>query len=256
MERVLRVDLRPAVHDADDVLGVASIEEVGGDVSGVVVRLPGRVPVGLDVEASVGLPFERLGDREVLAAALGVSAGALSGLDGNDVSVALSRINAVAHRVRHLEDVLTVDDLTGVLSRSAGLAAVRREMERAHRRADPLSIVVVDVAELGKVNDETGYGAGERLLCAIAEAIRGRVRTYDVVARIGGDQFLAALCGADRRAAESIAADIMHAVDSVTAGRVRVGITSRVPVDTVESMLDRAMAALGAPRRTGTREPR
>ena len=252
MQRPRRVDLRHPVPDPAVLLPDPGIAEPAEEVEGVVVALPGRAPVGLDLEGTAALPFERLGDREVLAAVLGVPTEALKGLDGDAVSAALSRVNAVGRRVRRLEDAAAIDDLTGVLRRGAGLTALRREIERSRRCCEALSVVFFDVDGLKAVNDELGHGAGDRLLCAVAEAMVSRVRTYDIVMRVGGDEFVSALCGADLPAAEAIVSDIVEGIVAATGGRrVSVGIAELRAGDTLDSVLGRADAALYAGRHRG-----
>src|SRR5215213_6767825 len=83
-----------------------------------------------------------------------------------------------------------VDDLTGALRRGVGLTAVQREVARAHRTGEPLVVAFIDVDGLKQVNDTRGHLAGDRLLQRVVELIQTHLRPYDVIVRVGGDEFV------------------------------------------------------------------
>jgi diguanylate cyclase (GGDEF)-like protein len=82
---------------------------------------------------------------------------------------------------------LRTDALTGVASRAAWDEALRGL--DPSRGGEALSVVVVDVDELKTVNDEAGHAAGDALLRRCAQLLAESVRSGDLVARIGGDEF-------------------------------------------------------------------
>lgn len=94
---------------------------------------------------------------------------------------------------RHNLRLAATDELTGAWTRTLGLPAVVREIERAHRTGGELVLAFVDVDRLKEVNDEGGHAAGDRLLVLVAETMRAHVRLYDVLVRYGGDEFLCAM---------------------------------------------------------------
>jgi diguanylate cyclase (GGDEF)-like protein len=107
----------------------------------------------------------------------------------------------------HLEaardsDRLTRDDLTGVLNRQAGLAALGREMDRCRRGGERFVLGYLNVDGMRSVNDARGPRAGDELLRKVTAALRATLRSYDVIARLGGDEFLFSLPGADMATAE------------------------------------------------------
>jgi diguanylate cyclase (GGDEF)-like protein len=120
-----------------------------------------------------------LGLAVVAAAGLGLTVGAIR-------RTAVDRFDQLLERARRAS---VEDPLTGLLNRR-GLTMVGRQVEAAARRAgNAVHCVLVDVDGLKAVNDRSGHSTGDRVLLAVADAIRLSVRSGDVVARWGGDEF-------------------------------------------------------------------
>jgi diguanylate cyclase (GGDEF)-like protein len=188
--------------------------------------------------------------RKVLATALGLKPEALAPLDPTQLRAALDRLRAMASYTHKLIEVAATDDLTGALRRSAGLAALQREIDRSRRLAGKgIAVVFLDVDSLKLVNDTQGHAAGDRLLVEVVAAIRKRVRSYDLVIRYGGDEFLCALVDVAPEDAERTLADIRRQYAARTGHSVSVGMTSVGDADTAEAVIARADAALYAERR-------
>lgn len=86
------------------------------------------------------------------------------------------------------------DGVTGLITRSAFLRSFECELARARRSRKPLSIVLIDIDYFKQINDRAGHAAGDIVLSLIAGAICTSVRSYDVVARFAGDEFVALCC--------------------------------------------------------------
>jgi len=126
----------------------------------------------------------------------------------SQASLAISA--AAAHEaVRRLS---VTDELTNVYNGRHFRARLHEEIERAKRGGRPLSLLVIDSDSLKEVNDRFGHEAGNRHLVAIAQAVQTHVRTSDVVARFGGDEFLVLQPDATPEAAALVAERIRVAV--------------------------------------------
>jgi diguanylate cyclase (GGDEF)-like protein len=188
--------------------------------------------------------------RKVLATALGLRPEALAGLDAAHLRTALDRLRAMATYTQKLVEVAATDDLTGALRRSAGLAALQREIDRSRRSGGKgIAVIFLDVDGLKLVNDTQGHVAGDRVLIEVVTTIRKRVRSYDLVIRYGGDEFLCALVDVAPEDAERTLADIRQQYAARTGHTVSVGMTTVGDADTADSIIARADAALYAERR-------
>jgi diguanylate cyclase (GGDEF)-like protein len=87
------------------------------------------------------------------------------------------------------EDLARRDLLTGLANAQAFRDSVEAETNRCRRNGFPLTVAYLDCDGFKQVNDSCGHAAGDRLLCKIAETLRENTRNYDVVARMGGDEF-------------------------------------------------------------------
>jgi len=108
-------------------------------------------------------------------------------------AAALDRHSAALDRL-DASDTLHVayhDSLTGVLVRSAGREQLNQCVDRARRASEPLIVAYVDVDHLKDVNDQRGHAAGNQLLRQVARCLRNGLRSYDIIVRYGGDEFVA-----------------------------------------------------------------
>ena len=143
-----------------------------------------------------------------------------------------------------------VDELTGALVRRIGLGAIQRELDRAQRTDERLVVAFVDVVGLKTVNDTQGHGAGDALLHQVARSIMQHLRSYDVIVRFGGDEFVCSLSGQDvdgvRDRFERIALHLAASADGAT---FTLGLAEQQPGDTLDELIRRADAAMLEARR-------
>jgi diguanylate cyclase (GGDEF)-like protein len=138
-----------------------------------------------------------------------------------------------------LREQAAFDDLTGALRRGAGIAAVEREIARARRHKSPLTVVFVDIDGLKVANDRRGHAAGDKLIRALAQALKQGLRDQDLLLRYGGDEFV---CVLPDTPAESGRAKLraVHAAAAKAGVRFSVGLAELERSDDVVSLLARA----------------
>ncbi|MCH8498848.1 MAG: GGDEF domain-containing protein [Marinobacter sp.] len=85
------------------------------------------------------------------------------------------------------------DELTGLYNRRYLEESLERELQRAERAGQPLTLMMIDVDHFKAVNDTYGHQAGDRVLQAVAELLRKRLRAQDIVCRFGGEEFVVIL---------------------------------------------------------------
>jgi diguanylate cyclase (GGDEF)-like protein len=154
---------------------------------------------------------------------------------------------------RELERLATTDSLTGVNNRRHFHALAAQEVARSTRAGHRLSAVAIDIDQFKPVNDRYGHGAGDETLCRVAEAAKAELRSNDLFARMGGDEFTALLPDTDivgaLRVAERVRAriaDIVIQFEGLRFGvTVSVGVAGFSPADdTIHATLVKADLAL------------
>ncbi|NOT11545.1 MAG: sensor domain-containing diguanylate cyclase [Methylococcaceae bacterium] len=108
-----------------------------------------------------------------------------------------------------------VDSLTGVNNRRFLEQRIVEELDRCRRNADPISCLFLDIDYFKVVNDKLGHHAGDRVLCAVASAIKTQLRSNDVLARYGGEEFVALLSNINEVMALEIAERIRKTIQSL-----------------------------------------
>jgi diguanylate cyclase (GGDEF)-like protein len=125
----------------------------------------------------------------------------------------VENINTAKSRIRALSDR---DELTSLYNMRAFARVAEQEHEMASRVARAYSILMIDIEHLKIINDTYGHEAGSRAVKLVAEALLRLTRSTDLVARYGGDEFIALLGGADKEVAEEVAQRIRNVVFSTT----------------------------------------
>ena len=101
----------------------------------------------------------------------------------------LARWLALKHQLRQLETLAMRDELTGVWNRRYFNRFLQRLLERATRDRSQVTLLMFDIDNFKRYNDRYGHAAGDEILCETARLMQSFVRSHDVVARIGGDEF-------------------------------------------------------------------
>jgi diguanylate cyclase (GGDEF)-like protein len=201
-----------ATHDVDQLLRVivdTAVQATGasrGELSddGVVLIADGgeRAPVKLEFPLSVGR--ENFGTLALYGDDFSSDQRESAGWLVGHAVIALS--NARQHRT--VEQQALVDSLTGLANRRLCTAALEKELARAQRFDEPLTLVLADIDDFKRINDRWGHPTGDEVLKAFARRLQESVREIDLAGRWGGEEFALLLPGTDleggRRLAERI----------------------------------------------------
>ena len=164
----------------------------------------------------------------------------------------------VGKRIIELQQSLrfaaTHDFLTKLLNRAEIMASLKRELSRADRQNKPVSIALADIDHFKQVNDSLGHAAGDVVLKEVASRLKSDLRSYDLIGRYGGEEFLLVLPGccsavAVRRADEIrglVARDSVITTFSQVPVTVSMGVTGTdvLSTNSLEDLLQQADEAL------------
>ncbi len=154
---------------------------------------------------------------------------------------------------RTLKKQATTDELTGLKNRRVIMKRLEEESERSTRLSEPLCIMIIDLDHFKRINDSYGHPFGDFVLKRVAHLVRDSMRRYDLVGRIGGEEFLVVspVTGLNEAVAlaERIRGRIMnetfHEGDVQISVTLSVGLTILTPGDQcVDDLLKRADIAL------------
>jgi diguanylate cyclase (GGDEF)-like protein/PAS domain S-box-containing protein len=185
----------------------------------------------------------------------------LNPIDTEQGVLILSAIVDITERKRAEEEIqrlASTDPLTGLANYRRLLEAFNKEIERSGRTGRPVSVLLLDLDGLKKINDKHGHLAGSRALCRLASVLQQQCRLNDIAARHGGDEFAVILPDTEpdgahnlaRRVAECLANDSELPRLSFSFG------VARCPNDgrTFDQILSKADLALYEMKRSNTRK--
>jgi len=146
------------------------------------------------------------------------------------------------HLVLHVRHEAATDPLTGLANRASFADALAHALATVDRTGEPLSLVALDLDGFKLVNDTRGHAAGDATLVACARAWSSQLRGRDILARTGGDEFIAILPGSGSAPAAQVAARLQGATpDDVSCS---VGVATWSPGQTGDQLVTAADLAL------------
>lgn len=170
-------------------------------------------------------------------------------------------------KVRVLEQLRSAADMdlvTGVHNHRYLQERLRQEIARSARSHSPLAVLMLDLDQFKPINDRHGHADGDRVLHAIAATIRDHLRSSDIVARYGGDEFVVLMPDTGDDAAEQVARRVVGGIlkqrQQLSDGtQVTVGVSAGLavyPADgrTSAQLLQSADSAMYTAKRTGGRQ--
>jgi diguanylate cyclase (GGDEF)-like protein len=155
---------------------------------------------------------------------------------------------SINRRVEVSESRARTDPLTGVANRRRLDEELARELAWAKRHQTPLCAALIDIDDLKSYNDEHGHLAGDHLIVSAVNAWRGAIRPSDLLARVGGDEFMLLMPDCTAEAAEGILERIREATPDQTS--FSAGL-ARWDGESALELFNRADAALYAAKSGG-----
>jgi two-component system cell cycle response regulator len=142
---------------------------------------------------------------KVKALALGAVDYVTKPFDPDELAARVARIIAIVSREASLRADALTDSMTGLANYRSLAGSLEREIERARRYRQPLSLITLDLDHLKTINDEHGHDAGDQAIRLVAQVLKATVRSFEVVARQGGDEFAVLLPNTNAQEAEQLA---------------------------------------------------
>jgi diguanylate cyclase (GGDEF)-like protein/PAS domain S-box-containing protein len=159
-----------------------------------------------------------------------------------------------------LRRATSCDHLTGLLNRRAFFEAAQRELHRWHRAPRELSLIMFDADQFKIINDTWGHPAGDAVLRDLAGSLTAIFRQADIVARLGGEEFVAMLPSTGQNGAVTVATRLLRAVEAKTVTvdgnairyTVSAGVATMKPdISGLDALIKRADLALYEAKRQG-----
>ena len=173
------------------------------------------------------------------------SSGAVTG--GIEIFTDLSASSAALERLADVEKMAFVDSLTGLANRWFAEITLKARIEELQRYGWGFSVIFIDIDNFKDINDRYGHAAGDEVLKTVAKTLQNSVRSFDLVSRWGGEEYVAIIANVDAEKLVSMSNRCRTLVQqSVVAGAsiahvtISLGATIARPDDTEESIIKRA----------------
>lgn len=127
--------------------------------------------------------------------------------------LSFANITNIEKERRYLRQQATTDTLTGIYNRSGFNQFLTMEIQRAQRYGSPLSLIMLDIDHFKNINDTFGHNVGDDILKALTKVISENIRSYDIFARWGGEEFAILAPHTDNESAIMLAEKLRKAIE-------------------------------------------
>jgi diguanylate cyclase (GGDEF)-like protein len=171
-----------------------------------------------------------------------------------------SNVTDLVEQAQRLQELATVDGMTGLFNRRHFFSLAEIEWSRYQRHWRPISVLMLDIDQFKSINDRFGHDVGDRVIVQIAEICRQEKRKTDVVARFGGEEFLLLLPETSMTEAQAIAERLRGQVETcdlsiaphAISATVSIGVAqANSGMDTIFDLIKVADHALYAAKNAG-----
>ena len=161
---------------------------------------------------------------------------------------------------KRLKKLASTDELTGLRNRRTIMQRLEEEFQRARRQNAPLSLISLDIDHFKQINDTYGHPFGDQVLKCVADGMTRSIRAYDIIGRIGGEEFIIVAPGSPLPEAASLTERMLKRIreESTDDGSRSVTVTLSAGVALLdpndagpEDLLRRADTALYRAKREG-----
>jgi len=154
-----------------------------------------------------------------------------------------------------LIDIARIDSMTGLYNRRFFIELCEKELNRQERYHTHFSLLMIDCDHFKNINDKFGHAQGDNVLIALSTIFQTITRKSDIIARVGGEEFMIILQETNLEdaylMAEKIRKEISERMISNHHITVSIGVTQSQPQETLESILSRVDKALYSAKTTG-----
>ena len=175
-----------------------------------------------------------------------------------DPEILKVQVNTLLEKYTEINRLVHFDPLTKLYNRRSLEIYFAQELNRVQRYKQKLSILMLDIDHFKNINDRFGHPVGDEVLKAIAGKLLEQVREVDIIARIGGEEFIILMPETDKETAFTVANRLCTNVAGMSFSQQKIKVTISIGVasapadgDTPEELLNKVDAAMYSAKRNG-----